>query len=798
LNTHEDMLNDPEDLTISSFTQPMNDGTPIGNLAITDAGKTLTISDIPANWNGILTFDYVVVDIYGNPSTGSVTLTVNYSNDAPIGNDDTASMTEDGSILIDVLYNDVDVDTFTTLNNIPEIDPVTGANKEELILLDAFIGVSDAVVSVESNQVRFTPSADWNGANVFTYTFRDHWGVERTAEVTVNVAAAEDNPVVAPDNGTTEEDVAVVIDLFANDSDIDIDPALNNDASLPALSADIYEELDLVSTGFGAVTILDGPAFPTSGGTEDSGTIQITGDGIITYTPPQDWVGRVTFTYQAEDKDGNTAQSDVFILIGAVNDPPLPPTFVTPIQDSYYKDGQTVAVAWLEGSDADNDPLTYVVDFYDGTSWTNGVASFTPGLTLAHALGLTGVNTDVARYRARTYDGFAYSDYAYSDTFIIDNEAPVSVSPALQLADGSSYIPGTWVNENVYASESGGSDRLSVEYWMGINYGPLSEYAENGILALTTTGEYTVNFGTQDVLQNYRVVANQIVRIDKLNPIAPTVVFDHTDRRRGNVTVTFDNYSTDPGGSGNKWIITPKGEKLLITGGAESPSYDIRRNNDYTFGIMDAAGNRTDFIVTVDWIIPPPPVETSASPSDDDDDDDGDTSDYDDDDGDGDKDTGGPEPTPLNQEDDEQDGDVIGQTQDDKKSGGKDVLLKTRKAGAVGAVAGSSMGLLGLLVLWFFVLTNFTVKLAMVIDGKIVKRSKRRWILFAPKGSKTLGVNFIIKKPHQMKIAGTVVKKGLAKKMRAGKIVVTINGKPLKTFNVPKDIDTKYEKTVRI
>jgi len=79
-----------------------------------------------------------------------------------------------------------------------------------------------------------------------------------------------------------------------------------------------------------------------------------------------------------------------------------------------------------------------------------------------------------------------------------------------------------------------------------------------------------------------------------------------------------------------------------------------------------------------------------------------------------------------------------------------------------------------------------------------VKRSKRRWVLISPKGNKVLHVDFSVKTPHRMKIVGTIVKEGLAKKMREGQVVVKVNGKVLEQFNIPKDIDEKYEKTVWI
>ncbi len=200
---------------------------------------------------------------------------------------------------------------------------------------------------------------------------------------------------------------------------------------------------------------------------------------------------------------------------------------------------------------------------------------------------------------------------------------------------------------------------------------------------------------------------------------------------------------------------------------------------------MDTAGNRTDFTVTVDWIIPTASAGTSSPKSGDDEDEDNDNPD--------DLDDGGV--TSINK-DSPKPGTPSGGSSD--ASGGVTIKRASTQSHPGIVLGSTALGLMGLLLLWFFVLTNFTVKIVMLMDGKIVKRSKRRWILISPKGNKVLHVDFSVKTPHQMKIVSTMVKEGLAKKMREGQVVVKINGKVLEQFSIPKDIDKKYEKIVRI
>ena len=808
LNTHDDIeairteFGFIENLMITDVDTPLFNGDAVGTARISDDKKSILYTP-DANWNGIVEFGYEIEDHFGNTAEGVIKLTVDYQNDTPEGVDDTREMTEDGILYIDVLNNDTDIDKDISLNNISEIDPETGVSKETFTLLDEFSTVSNAVITVESNQVRFVPNQNWNGTCTFSYTFRDRWGERASADVTIYVEAAEDDPEAYSDSASTNEDIPVVIDVIANDSDVDIDPLLNKDTALPALSQDVYEELDIVSGAFGPVTIKSGSAFPVDNGITDDGDIDITGDGIITYTPPQDWVGSVSFTYTIEDKQGNTDEAEVTVLIGATNDPPGPPTFVTPTEDDYYKDGQTIPVTWLAGSDVEGDDLVYTLDFYDGSSWTNNIVQFTDQLAFSHVLGSTNLHTADAMYRIRAYDGYAYSAYAYSDAFIIDNVAPQTITVSLVTADGKAYTPGAWTNQDVIVSLKNGTDLLDIEYWMGIDYASKSEYAEGETLTLSATGEYTVNLGTQDSLENYRDINNISVKIDKMAPYTPTAVFDHIEESYDSVQITFNGYTEDPGGSGNMWIVMPNGTKQRINPASgtdpadfTAPSYTIGNNAEMIFYIMDLAGNKTPFTVMVDWILRrPSAAETDTYYDDDegdeDDEDDEEQEDDDDPDASGELSGGaGPSNAGVEKEPEEPSGDGTDGRQ------GRTLGFRNIRSGLV--TAGSSLGLLGLLFILFLSFTNITAKVAVQSGKKIKVRTKKRWILFMPKGTKRIKMRFRINEHKKVHMVSTIIKKGLAKKMEQGDVEIIVNGKLLKQIHVPENIDEKFVKSIRI
>ncbi len=113
-------------------------------------------------------------------------------------------------------------------------------------------------------------------------------------------------------------------------------------------------------------------------------------------------------------------------------------------------------------------------------------------------------------------------------------------------------------------------------------------------------------------------------------------------------------------------------------------------------------------------------------------------------------------------------------------------------------IAAGILSGLGLLILLFFLITNLTVKVAVLIDGKIHQYTKKRWIIRVLEENKHITVNFTIAKAHQNKIAGVVIKKGLAKKMRQGHVTVKVNHQKLHTFDIPKEIDQRFSESKRL
>ncbi len=225
------------------------------------------------DYNGPDTFDYQVCDATGLCASATVDVDVTPAGDPPDAVDDTATVDEDGSIEIDVLGNDTDIDG--------DIDATS---------VSVTSGPAHGTVSVDpsTGRITYTPDPDYAGPDSFTYEVCDATGLCATATVDVTVTPVADPPVATDDSASVSENGSAVVDVLANDTDPDgdLDPT--------------------------TVTIVAGPSHGTV-------TVDPT-SGRITYTPDRDYHGTDAFTYQVCDAAGSCATALVSVTIVAVPD----------------------------------------------------------------------------------------------------------------------------------------------------------------------------------------------------------------------------------------------------------------------------------------------------------------------------------------------------------------------------------------------------------------------------------------------------------------------------------------------
>ncbi|GAG30690.1 unnamed protein product, partial [marine sediment metagenome] len=209
-------------------------------------------------------------------------------NQPPTANDDSYSTDEDTPLNVSapgVLGNDTD----------PEEDPLTA-----ILVSD----VSNGSLTLNSDgSFDYTPDAEWNGVDSFTYKANDGTSSGNTATVTITVNAINDAPVAADDSYSTDEDTPLNVSapgVLGNDTDTESDP----------LTAILVSDVS-------------------------NGSLTLYSDGSFDYTPDGDYNGADSFTYKANDGllDSNTAS--VTITVNAINDAPVAS------DDSYSTDEDT-------------------------------------------------------------------------------------------------------------------------------------------------------------------------------------------------------------------------------------------------------------------------------------------------------------------------------------------------------------------------------------------------------------------------------------------------------------------------
>jgi large repetitive protein len=239
----------------------------------------------PSNFHGTVSFTYKASDGTLDSNVATVTISVTAVNDAPVAASDVYAVAEDGSVTIaapGLLANDSDLDS-AGLTASKVDDPVNGA------------------VTVNANgSFTYTPAANFNGSDTFTYRASDGALSSNVATVALTVTEANDVPVTNDDTKATPEDTAVSFpasELAANDS-----PGAGNEAG---------QTLTVTSVQ-GAV----------------NGTVSLLAD-TVTFSPSADFNGAASFSYTVRD-DGTTdgaadareATGTVMVDISEANDAP--------------------------------------------------------------------------------------------------------------------------------------------------------------------------------------------------------------------------------------------------------------------------------------------------------------------------------------------------------------------------------------------------------------------------------------------------------------------------------------------
>jgi len=286
---------DDEDLfTWAVYTDPSN-----GTAVIQDANSSATASKTykytpNSNFFGADSFQYYAANQNSQISNyGKLSFTINSVNDGPTTEDATASTDEDTAVVINIHESTSDIDSTvpSSLSGVEWIIVSQPSNGTLAWVNGGIITNPSSTFENGGGVVTYTPTANWNGTDTFTYKANDGADDGNTATVTITVNAVNDAPVTSDQTASTNEDTAKAITLSATDVE---------DSSL-------------------TYSIVSNPS---------NGTVSLSGT-TATYTPTEDWNSAAssndsdTFTYKANDGTVDSNTSTVTIAVAAVNDAPI-------------------------------------------------------------------------------------------------------------------------------------------------------------------------------------------------------------------------------------------------------------------------------------------------------------------------------------------------------------------------------------------------------------------------------------------------------------------------------------------
>ena len=384
---------------------------------------------------------------------------------------------------------------------------LAGSDPEGESLTYTILEVNNATVTLNGNVANYLPDANYNGTDTFTYYANDGTTDSNVATVTMTVSGEDDDPNTQNAAATTDEDVAVVLQLSA-------------------------EEYDGDSYSF---AIIDQPS---------NGTVSL--DGVnATYTPNQDFNGTDTFTFEATDDTGRFMNvGTATITVNPVNDLPI----LDDATISASVDEEASVDITITATDVDGDQLSYQFS----TSDNNGNQVNPQGNISINGNVFTFTsNPDSELSEGVTTDGQFYY-------YVVDNSNTINgyglATVTITGVDDSPHADNLDVsvneNSNVFitlsSTDPDGGDNSNIQY-------EISQNPDNGTITLNNDiVEYIPNsdfYGSDSF--KYKVVGDTnegVVNITIYEVVGITKTFE--------IDANWNNVVTDViVGSNNKFIV---------------------------------------------------------------------------------------------------------------------------------------------------------------------------------------------------------------------------------------------------
>jgi hypothetical protein len=249
---------DNDTLSISAYASVSNRGGNVTN----NLDGTFTYSP-PNGFTGSDSFSYTISDGQGGSDQALVSITV-AANNGPLAVDDRIQANQNATIVI---------------NNLLDNDSSPNGNALNIVAVDNVTQQGGRVQLGGNNSVTYTPSANVNGVDRFTYTISDGTATA-SAQVEVDINA---QPIAVSDA------VYTYVDITANTGSVLVNDRDTNGDTLSISS------------------------FDTS--SAQAGSVTYNGDGTFRYEPPGGFEGNDSFDYIVSDGRGGTATATVNIAV---------------------------------------------------------------------------------------------------------------------------------------------------------------------------------------------------------------------------------------------------------------------------------------------------------------------------------------------------------------------------------------------------------------------------------------------------------------------------------------------------
>ena len=609
-------------LTVSLLSDPA-DGS-----ALVNPDGTITYTP-PANYSGSVAFTYQIIDSAGgDTASADVTVSVDSVDDMPYAMDDSGELSEDGSLALNVLENDSDVEGDAFFISVVS-DPPHGS----------------AVISTGLDQITYTPNANYFGSDSFSYTIQEteNAAATATATVTLTITGINDAPVPSytaavstdEDSQLTEAFTAADVDgdeltiavkdgngpshgslllgegsyiyqpvgdfngtdsftITVSDGTTEVDCVITvtvnavNDAPVPSYSATVSTDEDTPLTESLTATDIDLDELSYTvkeGNGSANGTVELIEEGY-TYTPNANYFGTDSFTITVGDGT-NEVDCAITVTVNSINDAPVPS-----YSAAVSTDEDTVLNETISATDVDGDPVTFSVKDGNGPSHgtlelVEGGYSYTP-------------NTDYNGTDAFTItatDGTDEVDCAITVTVNAVNDAPVPSYSAAVSTDEDTPLAETLTATDVDLDELS----YSIKDGSGPANGTL-DLIEGGYTYTPNANYYgadsftiTVSDGTNEVDCAITVTVNSVndapvpsftAEVSTDEDTALTESLTATDVELDELTVSIKTNGTH-------------GTVVLIEGGyTYTPNADFNGTDSFTITVSDGTDD-VDCVITV-------------------------------------------------------------------------------------------------------------------------------------------------------------------------------------------------------